>query len=163
MRITLTAALAAALLAPAAARADLYRYETEQGTVAFTDDIERVPARYRASAKREDPRDLESYSRLTIVPKGATTHAPPARAEAESVAEAPPGGAVIEAPRPSLEIGLGGSRAIEIPFDPSSDEPIVVRRRQYRLVDDGAAPIWKPFVVIQQGDRIIAEIEPNAL
>ena len=72
MRIILTAALAVALLAPAAAFADLYRYETEQGTVAFTDDVERVPARYRASAKRQEVQNLKSYSRLTVVPRGAT-------------------------------------------------------------------------------------------
>ena len=42
----------------------------------FTDDFERIPARYRASATREELRDLESYPRLTIVPEGATTTAP---------------------------------------------------------------------------------------
>jgi hypothetical protein len=37
-------------LAPAVSGADVFRYETEEGTIAFTDDVKRVPARYRDQA-----------------------------------------------------------------------------------------------------------------
>jgi hypothetical protein len=163
MRITLTAVVVAALLAPAAASADLYRYETEQGTIAFTDDPERIPARYRASATREAPRDLASYPRLTIVPRGATV-APPPAAEAEpQEASAPqPEQAVTAAapaPRATYEIGLGGGSALELPVDPT--KPVVVRRYQWRYVDDGALGTWKPFTVIEQDGEVLAEIEPH--
>jgi hypothetical protein len=160
MRIILTAAVAAALLAPAAAFADLYRYETEQGTVAFTDDLERVPARYRASADRLESRELASYSRLTVVPRGAT-YAPvePFEVEeAEAAGESESEAAVAE-PRPSVELGLGASDALELPLD--SDKPITVRRNQWRYVVEEGLGYLKPFTVIEQDGEVIAEIEPH--
>jgi hypothetical protein len=160
MRIILTAALAVALLAPAAAFADLYRYETEQGTVAFTDDVERVPARYRASAKRQEVQNLKSYSRLTVVPRGAT-YAPAETFAEEAAVEtqtSEPGQEAVAA-RPSVEISLGAGQAIELPL--GSDKPITVRRNQWRHITDEGLGYMKPFTVIEQDGETIAEIEPH--
>ena len=160
MRIILTAALAAALLAPAAAFADLYRYETEQGTIAFTDDVERVPARYRASATRQEVRGLESYPRLTVVPRGATYAPADPFAEREAVeAERSEPGREAVAARPSVEIGLGAGDAIELPL--GSDGPITVRRNQWRRTVVDGLGYTKPFTVIEQDGETIAEIEPH--
>ena len=160
MRIILTAALAAALLAPAAAFADLYRYETEQGTIAFTDDVERVPVRYRASATRQEVRDLKSYPRLTVVPRGAT-YAPAdpfAEEAAVETGSSEPGQEAVAA-RPSVEISLGAGNAIELPL--GSDKPITVRRNQWRHTVDEGLGYLKPYTVIEQDGEIIAEIEPH--
>lgn len=45
------AIVALLLLLPAAARADIYRWEDEAGTVHFTDDLSNVPAAQRGKAK----------------------------------------------------------------------------------------------------------------
>ena len=47
------------------AGADVYRYETEEGTVSYTDDEQRVPARYRESVERVPLRRLNDYKRFT--------------------------------------------------------------------------------------------------
>ena len=159
MQVVTTAVLVVALFAPATALADLYRYETESGTIAFTDDVNRIPARYRPDAKRQTERGLQSYRRLTVVPRGAT-YAPKRVFEEESEPRKPEAAESAPAPAtPSLEIAIDRRSAIEIPLD--SDEPITVLRDQYRYLDDRALGTYKPFTVIKQGDKVIAEIEPH--
>ena len=43
----------------------LYRWESADGTVSFTDDAKRVPERYRESAKQIDTSVLSGYGRYT--------------------------------------------------------------------------------------------------
>ena len=51
--------LVCSLAAPAAA-GTLYSWTTEEGTIAFTDDAKRIPARYRDVAKRRQVGGLEA-------------------------------------------------------------------------------------------------------
>jgi len=53
-------------LAPAPAGAGtLYRWKTKDGTLAFADDVKRIPERYRAHAEEIQTEGLDGYGRLT--------------------------------------------------------------------------------------------------
>lgn len=56
--------VAAASSAPVQAE-PLYRWESADGTVSFTDDAKRVPERYREAAEQIDPSVLSGYGRYT--------------------------------------------------------------------------------------------------
>ena len=52
---------------PSPAAADYWRYETDSGSIAFTDDAKNIPAKYRESAKQIAEESLFTYPRLSIV------------------------------------------------------------------------------------------------
>jgi hypothetical protein len=68
MALVGTVAVAAA---PPADAGGLYRWETENGTLAFADDVKRIPDRYRAQAEAIAPESLDGYSRFTPTDPGA--------------------------------------------------------------------------------------------
>ncbi|MAE97334.1 MAG: hypothetical protein CL910_22005 [Deltaproteobacteria bacterium] len=55
----------ACLLATPALAGTAWKWTAEDGSVAFTDDRERIPERFRASAERTELGPLTSYSQLT--------------------------------------------------------------------------------------------------
>ncbi|MEN8182507.1 MAG: DUF4124 domain-containing protein [Myxococcota bacterium] len=61
----LVAAMILALGVAPASAGQLYRWTTNDGTVAFSDDAKRVPDAYRARAKRTSSLSLTGYDRLT--------------------------------------------------------------------------------------------------
>ncbi len=61
----LAAILLAASLATPAMAGTLFKWTTEDGSVAFTDDPERIPERYRSQVKKIETRGLDSYERFT--------------------------------------------------------------------------------------------------
>src|SRR5262245_63486493 len=69
----LSSAFGAALVltGPVAAFADIIAYRTEDGVFAYTDDREKVPARYLGDAVTVPDARLHSYPRLTIEDTGA--------------------------------------------------------------------------------------------
>lgn len=69
----LLAAVAALSMGEAADAARLYRWTTEDGTVAYADDVKRIPERYRARAETVMTRGLEGYGRLTPTDARATS------------------------------------------------------------------------------------------
>ena len=50
---------------PLAEAGTLYRWETEKGTLAYADDVKRIPERYRAQAEALAAESLDGYSRFT--------------------------------------------------------------------------------------------------
>ena len=64
MRGLAAVALSGALAAPAAAGV-AWTWTTQDGSKAYTDDRERIPERYRASAKRIETGSLTSYDHLS--------------------------------------------------------------------------------------------------
>ena len=64
----LSGALAASLVlaAPVVALADIIAYRTDDGVFAYTDDREKVPARYVAEAVTVPDSRLRTYPRLTV-------------------------------------------------------------------------------------------------
>jgi len=145
MRIFLVAAGIA--LAPALAEADWYHYEADNGTVSFTDDLKRVPARHRDAAQRITARDLESYARFTKVER----HAGPAGWQVES--DAPAAEPYSAAPS-SIHVPIGRG-TLEIPDD-GSEAPIHVRRGRYVWTDDG---YLKSHTIVERDGRVLAIVE----
>jgi hypothetical protein len=150
-RVVMREALAVLLLAcwiiPAAG-AETYRYETEEGTLAFTDDLKRVPARYRGSAEKVVERSLWTYARFTPVPRGATNRASPG-AIFEEVLTAPSEAVASESSPAKIAIEV--KRGLWVQLDPSSDAPVHVER-EYGWVDGE----FRGRTVVRQGDKVLA-------
>jgi hypothetical protein len=147
MRKALAVLLLVSWIAPAA-EADTYRYETEEGTLVFTDDLKRVPARYQGGVEKLADRSLWDYPRLTPVPLGATTQAPSAlysegpRAEDSRSAREESSRATM-----AMEVAPG----LWVHLDSGQEAPVRVDR-EYRWVHG----ILRPHTVVRQGDRILA-------
>ena len=165
-RIWVAGAALALTLAPRLAAADYWRYETESGAVAFTDDAKGIPAKYRESAKRIKAESLFDYDRLSVVEPIKTAPVPTSAAVAPvpvfpwPSADAAQAGAARERDREDrVSLDVGGMR---FDLDADDDEPIRVDRRQYtdedgRYFDHGG--ITGPTTVIKRGDKTIAYID----
>lgn len=164
-RMWLAGALLALALAPRMAAADYWRYETESGAIAFTDDPKGIPEKYRESAKPVKAESLFDYKRLSIVEpvRPAAPAAAPAIA-AVPVAPWPAERAASAATERGasderISLDVGGMR---FDVDADEDEPIYVDRRQYtdtngNYFDHGG--ITGPTTVIRRGDRPLAYID----
>ena len=109
MRIALAVLLLACWIVPNAG-ADTYRYETDEGTLAFTDELKRVPAKYRDGAEKLVDRSLWTYPRLTPVPRGATTQAMPSVVAEETQAVSPE--------RSPAKVAVEVSKGLWVQLDP---------------------------------------------
>ncbi len=150
-RWVLSAALVGAWL-PSAAFADVYSYEQDNGTLAFTDDAEHVPERYRRAMKQAPDRALEDYPRLTIrsVPAQRKPATDPAAAAQE-----------MHFPMLNPVGPLAGSAPVYLQAGPgllipatlgNPDEPLRVTR-EFRWVDGR----YTPLVVVRRGDVVVLE------
>ncbi len=144
------------LMLPAAASAEFFRYETEEGTLAFTDDEKRIPSRYRAHAVPEAPQSLLDYPRLTIAEVGATSVA--TTSWLEGLEEEEPSAA----PSDTAPMGAG---TIQIQSNPANvifnvpadtDEPVFIERiTEWRRVGSWLVP----FMVVKRNGKVVAEIK----
>lgn len=142
------ACMATALVTtPALALADYFTYQTENGTLAYTDELKRVPARYRDSAKRHLDQSFWNYSRLTPVPKGAS-YAP-----AESVFGDTETAEFSSPTTTSSDIQIQADRDLEITV-PEGEGPVKVTRRT--VWERGAS---RRQVVVSRGDETVAVID----
>ena len=164
VRNWVAAATFALALAPRLAAADYWRYETETGGVAFTDDPKGIPAKYQASAKAVKEESLFDYSRLSVVdpiPAAAPTRAVVARDAAVPVFAWPVAQPEAPAARAgsTVSLNVGG---MQINVDGDEDEPLVVDRGQYfdldgNFFDHGG--ITSPTTIIRRGDKPLAYID----
>jgi hypothetical protein len=146
MRAALITLTALALLVPGLAAGDYYSYTTDEGTLAFTDEAKRIPARYRNAAERHADRGLVEYSRSSFVARGvgavqATTPDEDRAATREADAAPAPGGIALEA-APGVWVPAG-----------SGDAPVVVESA-YAWRDG----IYRPQTIVRRGDEVIAVI-----
>jgi hypothetical protein len=157
----LVAAALALGLVPRLAAADYWRYETDSGSTAFTDDAKNIPAKYRASAVKIAEQPLAGYRKLTVVQKDpAVTRksvAPELAAAAPVRSEAPVGVASPDVQR--LGINVSG---VQVDIDADADEPIHIDKRQWvdgqgDYFDHGGT--MAPTTVIRKGDRPLAYID----
>lgn len=149
----LCVALAAGVLMPGLAAADYYRYETVSGTICFTDELNRVPLRYREEVKIIQESALASYGRLTLVPRGAT-FAPSYDVWGPTLDESygRPTRSAERRPERRLWVEMGGGTAIDLP---QGDSTIHVRKRG-RWTRDGR---MKSMTIVEQDGRERAVIE----
>jgi hypothetical protein len=161
----LSAAALALGLMPGVAAADYWRYTTESGSLAFTDDVKNVPAKYKASAERIQEEKLDNYHRLSIV--DSATAAPrvagprivsePAPTAADATRVAAP----VAAPKRDgaiVTLDVGG---VKIDVDADSDEPIYVDKQQYSdengYIDHNG--YMAPTTIVRRGDKPLAYID----
>ena len=162
MTATMRTALAVALLlAPAAASADFYQYETEDAVISFTDDPARIPARYADVAERKADRPLADYERLSVAKRGAsiataaTTIVPGPLVESRAPVAGSAARTEEAAPPPKTQrVSLQLDDAIVLEVDTDGDEPIYVDRRRY-ITRNG---IMAPHTVVSRGDKPLVYI-----
>lgn len=158
-------ALASSLLAAPIA-ADVIAYRTEDGVFAYTDDREKVPARYAGDAVTVRDSALQTYPRLTIEDT-TTARAVSSRLEkrldylrqlnaASSAERAVAANAASQSTVISIPTGPTGNGAsspsIEVAANGSTD-PLVV---EPILTKEDNRVRTRRATVVKQGDKIIA-------
>jgi hypothetical protein len=163
--ILLMLLLTAALAAPAAA-GTLYRYTTEDGSLAFTDDLKRVPERYRQTAQTMETGKLTRYARYSPADPAARARHDAMLAErlvwlrefnaaAEAAAEARRVGMVPEA-----VVRLNRDTSVRVPAmvtDLYDEGPLVIE--EVRVKRPGRT-ITTHNTVVRQGDRNLIVVRP---
>ena len=152
MKIWIAPLTAAALLVAFTSAADYYRYETESGTVAFTDDLKQVPKRYRADVERLKPNALGDYPRLSVADSSRSISVP--RTSVDEPDRNRPASRQPQTERArtvTIEVAPG----ILVDVFPQGDEPIRVEEWTHRW-EDG---ILQPYTIVRQGDRVLLEIK----
>jgi len=150
MRILVQLPVLLVLCASPALAKDFYAYEQDNGTLAFSDEVAKVPARYRDQAERRSEQALVAYPRHTRVERYPNLRG-----------NNPEG--MGEALNPNVAREVAGQRTILINAGQGLQVPIVVGEDQPK-VDVRYAYRWSngrytPFTIVSQGDRVIAEIE----
>jgi hypothetical protein len=163
--LSLCCLLAAALAGPASA-GSVYRWTADDGSVAFADDLKKVPSQYRASAKVVRTGDLGSYARYTPAETRAAARERSLQLEErlERLRELNEVPRVAPAParvsRTDTILQLDNRTAIAIPNDGSdSGEPVVVEQRRVR---DRNNISTTHVTVVRQGDQIISVVRPES-
>jgi len=155
--------LLAALATPVAA-GTLFKWNAEDGSVAFTDDPERIPERYRSQVESIESQGLETYTRLTPAdPHAMANHrerlaerlqrlrARGAREETVAVRAAP------AAPVSETIVQVNDDTALRIPATASDEGPIVVE--EVRVLRKGSN-ITIHDTVVRQGDKVLVVVRP---
>ena len=147
--------LAPVLLLPALAHAELWRYETESGSVAFTDDAERIPARYAEKAVKLEDRSLQDYERTTISEPGASIESAVTTIDLEALDEelAPATGSSEAGAKQRVNVYVDGRIQLDVEAD--SDEPIYVDKGQYVL----RKGILSPHTIVSRGGKTLIVID----
>lgn len=163
----------------------LYRWESQDGTVSFTDDAKRIPERYRGSAHTIDRTVLTDYGRYTPTDRAATDEYSKRLAERlealravneEAAAPDPEIERTAPATTPRLarrvrdqrtfrrDDGTSftryywdgeGSGHASLPVDP--DGPPVVT--EHKRVKVPGQPVTQTLVVTRQGDRVLSIVQ----
>jgi hypothetical protein len=157
----------------------LYRWESADGTVSFTDDAKRVPERYRSATEQVDTNALAGYGRYTPIDAAASeayavrlnerlealraaNDADEAAVGAADVAAeegAPPGQKRYIQKRHRMSDGsyryyrVEEPQTVALPVDPSDPNPVVT---EYKHVKVPGQPITQTVIVTRQGDRVLS-------
>jgi hypothetical protein len=149
----------------AASAAEVFRWTAADGSVAFTDDVKRIPAQYREQAVRTPAGDLSGYGRYTPA-RAVPTRSEIALAERlERLREINAADGAAAAQRTPFEstqtiLRLNQRSSIAIPNDRlAGDEPIVVEQRRVR---DRNNISTTHVTVVRQGDRILSVVRPES-
>ena len=166
----IAAAALALALAPQLAAADYWRYETESGGVAFTDDPKGIPAKYQASAKPVKEASLFDYGRLSVVDPVRASSTPTRAGVAPKDAAVPVFAWPVAQPDAraagggsTVSINVGGMQ-VNVDGDGDDDEPLYVDRGQYmdlegNYIEHGG--IMSPTTIIRRGDKPLAYIDED--
>jgi len=172
---TLIAAAVMFSVANQAGAAVVYRWKTDDGVYAFTDDAKRIPEKYRAEAKATPMRPLQGYKNYTPAQRAGTqAHVKAMQESARTFSKlnqrlygqaGVPLGPAYRAPssgNAELLIGPGGRTSLQIEagsVDDYSEAPITVQQQTFYVPGTNAT---RTNTIVRQGDRIIAVTKPRA-
>jgi Domain of unknown function (DUF4124) len=166
--LSLTAPALTLALAGAALAGPAYRWTTADGSVAFSDDLKKIPTQYRASAERVGTRSLQGYPRYTPAQSGKAsderTAAMLARIERlrEINGMARPAGAAapFEGSPSHTILRLDDRTSLTIPGDRfAHEEPVVVEERRVR---DRNNTTTTHVTVVRRGDEVLSLSRPES-
>lgn len=165
MMLELVGSLLAVAVATSAAAETVYRWTADDGSVAFTDDVKRIPAQYREQAQRTRMGDLASYARYTptrapAYPRDAQLAERLERLRAINAAGEAAAAPVRASAGTQTILQLSNRTSIAIPNEQLvGDEPIVVEQRRVR---DRNNISTTHVTVVRQGDRILSVVRPES-
>ena len=145
-----------------AAGAEIYAWRTEDGSYAYTDDPDQIPARYRKQATAQKPASLESYKRYTRQDDAASArYADRLERRLQALRDANvdrPALARRESNGPGkLLVSAGDGSAIEVPTDEAGG-PVVIDPGLTKRDGDMRT---RRVTVVRQGDKTLAVIKGN--
>lgn len=141
----------------------VYTWKTDEGTISYTDEFKRIPAKYRLSASKVEMGKLKNYPRYT--PTGATNVSELERMDSLQGPSSGQSAGVLRTRETGFDgravsIGeggrYGGGTRVQLPIDGSADangEPIVTDTYRVQPEDSLAT---RQVRVTRQGDRVIA-------
>jgi len=168
-QILAVGAVLAVFAAGPAFAGSVYSWVTEEGTYAFTDDAKRIPAKYKAEAKRRNVGKLSGYEQLTrseIDSDGAYGDRLGARLDGlrGQNQPAPMRGHVRQhrGGRDATYFGVrtGSRTALQFPVEGrmGGDQPIVVDKIRSKRAGGNTT---RHLTVVKQGDRVISVVAPR--
>jgi hypothetical protein len=160
IRVTAAASLLSSSLAFSAGAGPVYRYESEEGTLSFTDSMKKVPSRYQSQSETLSFRPLRDYARYTPQAADAGYSERIAarlevlrKARAEESARA--AGIAGHSGGVSLRTSSSGAPGLEIAAD-ASGEPLVVETLFTR--PEGKM-VTRQTLVAKRGDEVVAIVK----
>ncbi len=140
-------AFAAATLALPAHAGTMYRWETDDGTLAFADDVKRIPDRYREKAEAIASQNLDGYHRFTPTDSDAQ------QIHADRLADRLDGLRALTADEAN-ETGVVGEVAAPVRQHPVEEIALQSVREQVgrRLVNTADGPRWRRTTRLQTVD-----------
>jgi hypothetical protein len=167
------AAVLVAVAAPAGAKI-VYRWKTDDGVYAFTDDAKRVPEKYRSQAKTSPLRSLPGYKNYTPAQRSGTASYAK-RMESSAIAMSrlnarlsgqgvAPGGSYYGGPSGEeavLRVGTSGNSNVEIQSSLADDSasPIMVEQKRFYVPGLNST---RTNTIVRQGNKILAVTKPIA-
>lgn len=162
--ISLSVGLLVATLAVPAAAGSFYRYQTDDGGIAFTDDAKRVPERYRDGAeeiRRDGFDDFDRYTEVGPAHEAAFQGRTEARIEhlrAFNARTVSPDAVTAPSALAPGSLALRTSRDVQSFVSPQGNEPVIVETVRSR---PAGSPVTRHITIVRQGDRILSVVEPQ--
>ncbi len=149
------------------ASAEIYRWTTDSGEIAFTDDVDRIPSRYREHATLQRELGLASYSRFTRTTTSVEASRAALADRLEHLRDFNGEGGEGTAPyyatalRPAVHetvIQLDDQTTVRVPHQATDEAgPIIVE--EVRVKRDGSL-FTQHNTVVRQGDKILMVVRP---
>lgn len=159
------------VLGASASAGTLYSWKTEDGTLAYTNEMKRIPARYKGGAAKSNLKSMQSYDRFTPGPKLDETsygdriverlevlraNDTSARTVAGTAIASGGGSSFV---RVNAANGMNSSAVVNIPVAAQADdmEPVVIEH--VRMKPGKGRMTSRHFKIVKQGDRVLAVIK----
>jgi len=167
--IPLAVGLLVATLAVPASAGSFFKYETEDGGIAFTDDPKRIPAAYRDDAETIQRNGFGDFDRYTHAGANhVASHAGRTDARldhlrnlnARMITPDAVGAPMVGPQGLAIRSGRYGQSVESYSNPRAGDEPVIVETVRSR--PDGS-PVTRHITIVRQGDQILSVIAPKQL